>query len=141
MPLNSILGWATIVSGRVVTEAQVAQGLEVIERNARLQVQLIEDLLDRSRIASGKMRLDVPPVDPVSFIEAAIATVKPAADAKGLMLSAELDPSAGPITGDPIRLQQVVWNLLILALPLLLCRSSLTRRRTCGERLASLPAL
>jgi signal transduction histidine kinase len=53
MPLNSILGWATIVSGRVVTEAQVAQGLEVIERNARLQVQLIEDLLDRSRIASG----------------------------------------------------------------------------------------
>jgi CheY-like chemotaxis protein/two-component sensor histidine kinase len=84
----------------------------VVERNARMQAQLIEDLLDMSRITSGKMRLDIQPVQPVSFIEAAIETVRPAAEAKGIRLDARLDPTAGPIVGDPNRLQQVVWNLL-----------------------------
>ncbi|HJR04698.1 MAG TPA: ATP-binding protein, partial [Methylomirabilota bacterium] len=95
-----------------MTAAQNQQGLEVIERNARAQIQLIEDLLDMSRIISGKMRLDIQSVDPTAFIEAAIETVKPAAEAKGIRLSPLLDPGAGPVNGDPGRLQQVVWNLL-----------------------------
>ena len=93
-------------------EADLRKGLETIERNARVQTQLIEDLLDMSRITSGKVRLDIQPVEPVSFIEAAIETVRPAADAKGIRIEKLLDPAAGPISGDPNRLQQVVWNLL-----------------------------
>ncbi len=80
--------------------------------NARLQTQLIEDLLDMSRITSGKVRLDIQPVAPASFIEAAIETVRPAADAKDIRIEKLLDPVAGPISGDPSRLQQVIWNLL-----------------------------
>jgi signal transduction histidine kinase/ActR/RegA family two-component response regulator len=111
-PLNAILGWAHLLRTGSMTEAQVHQGIEVIERNARAQTQLIEDLLDMSRIISGKMRLDIQTVDPVAFVEAAIQTVRPAAEAKGIRLSTLLDPGAGPINGDPNRLQQVVWNLL-----------------------------
>jgi signal transduction histidine kinase/ActR/RegA family two-component response regulator len=111
-PLNAILGWAHLLRTGSMTEAQVHQGIEVIERNARAQTQLIEDLLDMSRIISGKMRLDIQSVDPGSFVEAAIETVRPAAEAKGIRLSTLLDPGAGPINGDPSRLQQVVWNLL-----------------------------
>jgi CheY-like chemotaxis protein len=95
-----------------MNDAEVRQGLETIERNARVQTQLIEDLLDMSRITSGKVRLDVQPVDPISFIEAAVEAVRPAADAKGIRLEKILDPAAGPISGDPQRLQQVIWNLL-----------------------------
>jgi PAS domain S-box-containing protein len=110
-PLNAILGWSQILKSGKDT-ADVLRGLDVIERNARVQTQLIEDLLDMSRITSGKLRLDIQRVDPVSFVEAAIETLKPAADAKGIRLEAVLDPRAGPIAGDPGRLQQVVWNLL-----------------------------
>ena len=110
-PLNAILGWAHLLQTGSMTEAQVRQGIEVIERNARAQTQLIEDLLDMSRIISGKMRLDIQSIDPIVFIEAAIETVRPAAEAKGIRLSTLLDPGAGPIKGDPNRLQQVVWNL------------------------------
>ena len=77
-----------------------------------MQTQLIEDLLDMSRITSGKIRLDIQTVHPLGFIEAAVETVRPAADAKGIRLERMLDPAAGPISGDPGRLQQVVWNLL-----------------------------
>jgi signal transduction histidine kinase/ActR/RegA family two-component response regulator len=111
-PLSAILGWSHILRARVMSEAEINQGLEVIERNARMQTQLIEDLLDMSRIASGKMRLDIQPVQPVTFVEAAIETVRPSAEAKGITLTQLLDPAAGPINGDPSRLQQVVWNLL-----------------------------
>jgi len=111
-PLNAILGWAHLLRTGAMTAAQNQQGLEVIERNARAQTQLIEDLLDMSRIISGKMRLDIQSVDPTAFIEAAIETVKPAAEAKSVRLSTLLDPGAGPVNGDPGRLQQVVWNLL-----------------------------
>jgi CheY-like chemotaxis protein len=86
--------------------------LETIERNARVQTQLIEDLLDMSRIISGKLRLDVQQVDPSSFIDAAIATVRPAASAKEIRIETVIDPLAGPVSGDPNRLQQVLWNLL-----------------------------
>ena len=111
-PLNAILGWSQVLRSGVKNPADLTKGLETIERNARAQTQLIEDLLDMSRITSGKLRLDVQTVMPIAFIEAAIETVKPSADAKGLRLEKFLDPSAGPISGDPARLQQVVWNLV-----------------------------
>ena len=112
-PLNAILGWATILRRGGAADAEdVEQGLETIERNARAQAQLIDDLLDMSRIISGKLRLDVQPVDPAAFIDAAVETVRPAAEAKDIRLQKLLDPLAGPVAGDPNRLQQVVWNLL-----------------------------
>jgi PAS domain S-box-containing protein len=112
-PLNAILGWAQILRRNVTgVDETTRQGMEIIERNTRLQAQLIEDLLDMSRITSGKMQLDVQTVMPTSFIESAIETVQPAADAKNIRLLKILDHSAGPIAGDPGRLQQVLWNLL-----------------------------
>jgi signal transduction histidine kinase/ActR/RegA family two-component response regulator len=111
-PLSAIVGWSQVLRRGAKDEADLHKGLETIERNARVQTQLIEDLLDMSRIASGKVRLDIQPADPVAFIEAAIETVRPAADAKGIRLEKLLDPAAGPISGDPSRLQQVLWNLL-----------------------------
>ena len=111
-PLNAILGWSKVLRSLPKDQTDYVKGLETIERNARVQTQLIEDLLDMSRITSGKLRLDVQPLQPVTFIEAAMETVKPAADAKGIRLEKVLDPAAGPISGDPGRLQQVIWNLL-----------------------------
>lgn len=111
-PLNAILGWAQVLQSGPKDPADYQKGLETIERNARVQNQLIEDLLDMSRVTAGKLRLDIQPLQPVSFIEAAVETVKHAADAKGIRLERILDPSAGPISGDPGRLQQVIWNLL-----------------------------
>jgi len=115
-PLSAILGWSHLLRSRRVGEDELKKGLETIERNARMQTQLIEDLLDMSRITSGKIRLDVQPVMPVTFIESAVETVRPAADAKGVRLDRTLDPAAGPVSGDPARLQQVVWNLLANAI-------------------------
>ena len=111
-PLSAILGWAQVLRLRPEDATQVREGLRTIERNARVQIQLIEDLLDMSRITSGKVRLDVQPVDPLAFVEAAIATVSPGAQAKGVRIEKQLDPSGGPVSGDPGRLQQVAWNLL-----------------------------
>jgi PAS domain S-box-containing protein len=111
-PLNAILGWAQVLRSGARGPADLMKGLETIERNALAQTQLIEDLLDMSRITSGKLRLNVQTSMPVAFVEAAVETVRPSADAKGLRLETALDPSAGPISGDPGRLQQVVWNLL-----------------------------
>ena len=81
-------------------------------RNANAQAQLIEDMLDVSRIVTGKLRLDVQPVDLQAVVEAALDAVRPAAEAKGIRLQAVLDPAALGVTGRPDRLQQVVWNLL-----------------------------
>jgi PAS domain S-box-containing protein len=111
-PLNAILGWAQILRASEPTPGDLGQGLETIERNARLQAQLIEDLLDMSRIISGKVRLDVQRVDLSAVIDAAVETVRPAAEAKGVRMAKLIDPHAGPVRGDPNRLQQVVWNLL-----------------------------
>jgi signal transduction histidine kinase/CheY-like chemotaxis protein len=111
-PLNAIVGWSQVLRQGARDEADLQRGLDVIERNARSQAQLIDDLLDMSRITSGKMRLDVQPLLPSTFIEAAVETVRPAADAKGIRLEKVLDPAAGPISGDSGRLQQVLWNLL-----------------------------
>ncbi len=112
-PLNAILGWATILRTHGDgSREDLAKGLETIERNARAQAQLIEELLDMSRIVNGKLRLDVQPVDLQAVISDAVESVRPAADAKGIRLTKVLDPSAGSITGDPNRLHQVLWNLL-----------------------------
>ena len=111
-PLTPIMGWVAILKRKGSSDPQTLQGLEVIERNARAQTQIIEDLLDISRIVSGKVRLDVQRVDLAEVIEAGLATVRPAADAREIRLTALLDPAVGPIRGDPGRLQQIVWNLL-----------------------------
>ena len=100
-PLNAILGWSQLLRQSNVEPQELSQGLETIERNARVQTQLIEDLLDMSRIISGKIRIDIQRVSPITFIEAAIRTIKPAADAKGIRLEQMLDPLAGPVSGDP----------------------------------------
>lgn len=111
-PLSAILGWSQLLRRTNADAVQMEQGLQTIERNARVQTQLIEDLLDMSGIISGKVRLNVQSVDPISFIEAAIETVSPSAQARGIRIERILDSAAGPILGDPNRLQQVVWNLL-----------------------------
>ena len=111
-PLNAILGWSQVLRTRSHQDEEVAEGLEVIERNTRLQTQLIDDLLDMSRIISGKIRLDVQQVDVQDVVKAAVASVRHSAEAKGIRLAVVIDPLAGPVRGDPGRLQQCVWNLL-----------------------------
>ena len=115
-PLNAIVGWSQLLGAGKASEQDVQEGLLVIERNARAQTQLIEDLLDMSRIITGKLRLDVQRVELPQVITAAIAAVQHAADARGIRLQPTIDPLAGPVTGDPARMQQVVWNLLSNAL-------------------------
>jgi PAS domain S-box-containing protein len=111
-PLNAILGWAQILNyGRVDAET-TAQGLAAIERNARSQAQLVNDLLDMSRIVSGKIRLEVRNVDLRDVIDAAADAIQPAASAKEIRIDQVLDPDAGTVRGDANRLQQVVWHLL-----------------------------
>lgn len=111
-PLNAILGWSHLIRSGHLGEEEARQGIETIERNARLQTSLIEDLLDMSRIVSGKIRLDVQRVDLISIVQAAVDAVRPAAEAKGIRLHTILDPLPAPMAGDPGRLQQVLWNLL-----------------------------
>ena len=111
-PLNAILGWSKILSMPGLSPAELQRGLEVLERNARIQAQLIEDLLDMSRITSGTLRIETRAIAPAAVIEAALETVRPAAQAKGVLLTSMLDPSVGRVAADPNRLQQVVWNLL-----------------------------
>jgi PAS domain S-box-containing protein len=111
-PLTSILGWARMLQMGQLDESKAARALDAIERNAVSQNELIGDLLDFSRIISGKIRLDVGRVELASVVEAAIDVVSPAAEAKGITLQIVLDPKTGPVSGDPERLQQVMWNLL-----------------------------
>jgi signal transduction histidine kinase/CheY-like chemotaxis protein len=111
-PLNAVLGWARMLRTNSLDEAAFHRALETIERNARSQSQLIEDLLDVSRIITGKLRLDARPVEIASIIELAVDSVKPSADNKSIRLQTILDPRAGFISGDAERLQQAVWNLL-----------------------------
>jgi PAS domain S-box-containing protein len=111
-PLNAILGWTQILRRSGPAPTDLSKGLEVIERNVRAQSQLVEDLLDLSRIVSGRMRLDVQAMMPFSFVQPAVESLRPAADARGVRLETLLDPAAGPVSGDAGRLQQVVWNLV-----------------------------
>jgi PAS domain S-box-containing protein len=111
-PLNPILGWTRLLRTGKVDRQKTALALETIERNVKLQTQLIEDLLDVSRILQGKMTLNVCPVDLAVTIEAAKETVRLAAEAKSIQIQTELEPTSKQVMGDPNRLQQVVWNLL-----------------------------
>jgi PAS domain S-box-containing protein len=111
-PLNAILGWARLMRGGTLDEASARRAVEIIERNAGAQAQLIEDILDFSRIVSGRLRLDVESVDLARVLEAALDVVRPAAEAKGIRLDAVLGSRVGPVSGDRDRLQQVMWNLL-----------------------------
>jgi len=113
-PLNAILGWTQVLQLPETDKRSESRlhGLQVIERNARAQVQLVDDLLDQSRILAGRMRLDVQRVVLVDVVRAAIESTQPAAQAKGVRLESVLDPRGGVISGDPGRLQQVIWNLL-----------------------------
>jgi PAS domain S-box-containing protein len=111
-PLNAILGWSQIMERAQEDPATIREGVAVISRNARVQTQLIEDLLDMSRIISGKLRLDVKQVNVADVVVAAIEAVMPSADAREIRIERQLDRDAGPVYGDPSRLQQVVWNLL-----------------------------
>lgn len=111
-PLNAIIGWAQLLRVREHPDREVSEGLAVIDRNARVQAQLIEDLLDMSRIVSGKVRLENQRVDVQDVVRAAVASVRHLADGKQINLDLHLDPRAGSVWGDPNRLQQCFWNLL-----------------------------
>jgi PAS domain S-box-containing protein len=115
-PLTSILGWASLIRSGDVSEDSYAVGLETIERNARLQARLIDDLLDVSRIITGNLRLELHPIDLAPVIEAAKDAVHPAAEAKEIQIQMALDSAGCLIKGDPSRLRQVVWNLLLNAI-------------------------
>ncbi|MEZ4404935.1 MAG: ATP-binding protein [Polyangiales bacterium] len=111
-PLNAILGWSRLLRSGTLNEEKKARALETIERNARAQVKLVDDLLDFSRVVTGRLRLTLAPFDPTQVVEAAVDVVRPAAEAKGVRLQVLLDPDAGTLNGDAGRMQQVVWNLL-----------------------------
>jgi PAS domain S-box-containing protein len=115
-PLNAILGWTQLMMRGQQDRAVLERGLDVIARNTRLQAQLISDLLDISRIVSGKLQLDVQSVDLHDLVADALDTIAPEAEAKQLTIRKELDEAAGIVAGDPARLQQIVWNLLSNAL-------------------------
>ncbi len=111
-PLTAILGWARMLSNGQLDATNTARALETIERNAKAQSQLIEDILDVSRVITGKLRLEVQPIDLASVIESAVDGVLPAADAKGIRLQRVLDSGTSMVSGDQARLQQIIWNLL-----------------------------
>jgi PAS domain S-box-containing protein len=115
-PLNAILGWSHMLRTDHTDEEELKTGLEVIERNTQAQARLIEDLLDMSRIISGKIRLDVQPTDLARTIQAALESVRPSAESRNIRLTCVLDPLTSPVRGDPARLQQIIWNLLTNAI-------------------------
>ncbi|MCK6589824.1 MAG: response regulator [Polyangiaceae bacterium] len=111
-PLNAMLGWIQLLRSGTVSEARRERALETIERAAKAQAQLVDDLLDVSRIVSGKLRIDARPVELAPVVEAAVDTARRAANAKKLRLEVDIDAGGAPLIGDPHRLQQMVWNLL-----------------------------
>jgi PAS domain S-box-containing protein len=115
-PLNAILGWTQLLKRDQQDPEMLSEAISVIERNVRVQTQLIEDLLDMSRIISGNVRLDVQGVELSEIINAAMEGVKPTAETKGVRLEKVIDRLVGPVSGDPARLQQVLWNLLTNAI-------------------------
>jgi PAS domain S-box-containing protein len=111
-PLNAIVGYSRLLRGGILPPEKAARGLETLERNATWLTQIVEDVLDVSRIVAGKIRLDVQAVELPLIVDNAVATTQPAADAKGVRVQTMIDPTVGPVSGDPGRLQQVVWNLV-----------------------------
>ena len=111
-PLNAILGYARMLRSGIIAPDKKDKAIETIERNATSLTQIVEDVLDISRIVSGKIRLNVQPVDFPDIVRSAVDAVTPAAAAKGVRIETVLDPEAAPVSGDPERLQQILWNLL-----------------------------
>jgi len=111
-PLTSILGWSQMLVSGQLSEQESKRAVETILRNARAQKEIIDDLLDISRIITGKLRLDVHSVELARMIEAVVESMRPAADARNIQLQTAIDPRTGPISGDADRLQQIIWNLL-----------------------------
>jgi signal transduction histidine kinase len=114
-PITAILGWSRMLNPGIFDPGELSRGLDAIRRNAHMQARLIDDLLDMSRIISGKLRLDLQRVELPTIIDAALESVNSAANAKMIVIQKFLDPLAEPVIGDPSRLQQVVWNLLLNA--------------------------
>jgi PAS domain S-box-containing protein len=110
-PLNAIMGWARMLQMGQLDQITLRRAIDTIERNARAQVRLIEDILDGSRIITGQLHLEIRPLDMTTLVAAALDAVRPAAEAKRIALTTDVDPAAARIVGDPDRLQQVVWNL------------------------------
>ena len=137
-PLNAILGWSHIIKRPTTKGSDVSEGIDVIERNARAQAQIIEDLLDMSRIISGKVRLDVQRLDLAAIVTNAVATTRPTAETKSIRMEAVIDPLHGAVvSGDANRLQQVLWNLLTNAIKFTAARrqnSSAARARELAHR-------
>jgi signal transduction histidine kinase/CheY-like chemotaxis protein len=111
-PLNALMGWVWWLRRGDLEPTRAARALETIDRNTKSLAQLIEDLLDMSRITTGKLRLDIRPTPLAPVIDAAIEAVRPAASAKSIALEVRVDPTVGAVQGDPDRLQQILWNLL-----------------------------
>ena len=111
-PMTPILGWAQILKRVGSAEPRAIQAADVIERNARVQMRIVDDLLDMSRIVSGKVSLELKPVDFAEVVDSAISTVRSAADARGIEIETTIPPDLPPVLGDPHRLQQIVWNLV-----------------------------
>ena len=111
-PLNAIIGWSHLLKKGMLNEKDRERGIDVIDRNAAAQRAIIDELLDVSRIVTGKLKLETKPVEVVSVIEAAIDAIRPAAEAKDIEIVKSIDRSAGLVNGEAVRLQQVIWNLL-----------------------------
>jgi signal transduction histidine kinase len=111
-PLNAIVGWTRMLRSKILDPAKIERGLETVERNAVAQTRLIEELLDVSRAASGKLQLSLRAMDPIEAVASAIEAVRPTAQAKGVELSTTVIDPVGPVLGDRARLEQVLWNLL-----------------------------
>jgi len=123
-PLAAMLGWVGVLK-KGATGDRAARALDTIERSGRAQAKLIEDLLDASRMITGKLRLDLRLVDLPTVLRQAIDVIRPTAEVKGIRLEVELDPSAGPVVGDVDRLQQIAWNLLSNAVKFTPARGSI----------------
>jgi signal transduction histidine kinase len=115
-PLNAILGWTRLMRGGGLGDNQNEKALATVERNALAQTQLIDDLMDMSRILGGQLTIERQPLELVNLIQTSVDAVRPSAEGKGIVLELRIDPDAGRIEGDPARLQQVIWNLLTNAI-------------------------
>ena len=130
-PLTSVLGWATLLRTGEVEETHVPRAIETIERNARSQARLIDDLLDVSRIITGNLRLDLRPINLAPIVEAAIHALRPTAEAKNIQLKMKFDSESCLVKGDPNRLRQVIWNLLMNAIKFTPRDGSVSTRLGC----------
>jgi PAS domain S-box-containing protein len=137
-PLTSILGWASMIRNGEVEGSNASRAIETIERNARSQARLIDDLLDVSRIITGNLRLDLHPLNLAPIVEAALDALRPTADVKGMKLQTRFAPAPCLVKGDPNRLRQVIWNLLSNAIKFTPRHGSVSIDLTCVESTARL---